>query len=72
MSEPTVTWGLAAPRREPAFIPYRPERVPELEMLRRAWAYVPFPVGYPSGEARVPNLRRKPLDEIALWNPRPG
>lgn len=34
--------------------------------------YILFPVGYPAADARVPNLRRKGLDEVALWNPRPG
>lgn len=33
--------------------------------------FILFPVGYPAPEARVPDLRRKSLDEIALWNPRP-
>lgn len=32
--------------------------------------FVLFPVGYPAGDALVPVLERKPLDEIALWNPR--
>ncbi len=26
-----------------------------------------FPVGYPADAARVPSLRRKPLDEISVW-----
>lgn len=26
-----------------------------------------MPVGYPAADARVPDLRRKPLDEIAVW-----
>jgi nitroreductase len=29
-----------------------------------------FPIGYPAPGATVPDLRRKSLDEIALWNPR--
>ena len=32
-------------------------------------AYVLFPVGYPAADARVPDLRRKSLDEVAVWNP---
>ncbi len=31
--------------------------------------YVLFPVGYPSGEARVPDLRRKSLEEVAIFDP---
>lgn len=30
-----------------------------------------FPVGYPAADAQVPDLRRKPLDEVAAWNPQP-
>jgi iodotyrosine deiodinase len=33
--------------------------------------YVLMPVGYPAPDARVPDLTRKGLDEVALWNPRP-
>ena len=33
-------------------------------------AYVLFPVGYPAADAAVPELRRKPLAEVAVWNPR--
>ena len=28
-----------------------------------------FPVGYPADDATVPDLQRKSLDEIAVWNP---
>ena len=35
-------------------------------------AYVLFPVGYPADEATVPDLRRKALSEVAVWNPRGG
>lgn len=31
--------------------------------------YILFPVGYPAPDAQVPDLRRKSLDEVALWNP---
>ncbi len=33
--------------------------------------YMLFPVGHPTPDARVPDLRRKTLDEVAVWNPRP-
>lgn len=33
--------------------------------------YILFPVGYPAADAEVPNLRRKPLEEISTWNPTP-
>ena len=29
--------------------------------------YVLFPVGYPAPDATVPDLQRKPLDEVAVW-----
>jgi nitroreductase len=31
--------------------------------------YVLFPVGYPATDAQVPELRRKTLEEVAIWNP---
>lgn len=34
--------------------------------------YILFPVGYPAPDAEVPDLRRKTLDEVAIWDPRPG
>lgn len=34
--------------------------------------YILFPVGYPADDVRVPDLRRKALEEVAIWNPRPG
>lgn len=33
--------------------------------------YILFPVGYPALDATVPDLRRKPLAELAVWNPPP-
>ena len=33
--------------------------------------YILFPVGYPADDARVPDLRRKSLDEVAVWDPPP-
>jgi nitroreductase len=30
-------------------------------------AVLVMPVGYPAPDARVPDLERKPLDEIAVW-----
>ena len=32
--------------------------------------YILFPVGYPAERVRVPNLRRKSLDEVAIWDPK--
>ena len=29
--------------------------------------FILFPVGYPAGDATVPDLKRKPLGEIAVW-----
>lgn len=29
-----------------------------------------FPIGYPADDAVVPDLVRKPLDEVSVWNPR--
>jgi nitroreductase len=40
------------------------------ELLRRPENEKPFlllPVGYPAADARVPDIRRKPLDEVAVW-----
>lgn len=31
--------------------------------------FILFPIGYPAATAQVPNLRRKELDEIAVWHP---
>jgi iodotyrosine deiodinase len=36
---------------------------------RNEKAYILFPVGYPAEGAAVPDLRRKGLDEVAVWNP---
>ncbi|MFO0637546.1 MAG: nitroreductase family protein [Nannocystaceae bacterium] len=32
--------------------------------------YILFPVGYAAADATVPDLQRKPLDTVRLWNPR--
>jgi iodotyrosine deiodinase len=40
------------------------------ELLQRPANEKPFllmPVGYPAPDARVPDITRKPLDEIAVW-----
>lgn len=29
--------------------------------------FILFPVGYPAPEAEVPDLRRKSLEEVAVW-----
>lgn len=31
--------------------------------------FILFPVGYAASDARVPDLRRKDLEDIAVWNP---
>lgn len=33
--------------------------------------YILFPVGYPAPDVQVPDLRRKSLDEVAIWDPEP-
>lgn len=30
-----------------------------------------FPIGFPAADAMVPDIQRKTLDEVAIWNPRP-
>lgn len=34
--------------------------------------FILFPVGYPALDATVPDLARKPLDEVAIWDPVAG
>jgi nitroreductase len=34
--------------------------------------YILFPVGYPAGDCTVPDVRRKRLDEVSVWNPLSG
>ena len=34
--------------------------------------YILFPVGYPAADARVPDLRRKSLEEVSIWDPKPA
>ncbi len=34
--------------------------------------YILFPVGYPAADVKVPDLERKSLDEVAMWDPRPS
>ena len=29
--------------------------------------FILFPVGYPASDAQVPDIQRKPLDEVAVW-----
>ncbi len=38
-----------------------------LERPANEKAMLVMPVGYPAADARVPNLERKPLDDIAVW-----
>jgi iodotyrosine deiodinase len=32
--------------------------------------YILFPVGYPAENAVVPDLKRKPLEDVAVWDPK--
>lgn len=34
--------------------------------------FVLFPIGHPADDAHVPDLKRKSLDEVAVWNPERG
>ncbi len=34
--------------------------------------YILFPIGYPTDDCEVPDLKRKDLDEVSLWNPEPN
>jgi nitroreductase len=34
--------------------------------------FILFPVGHAAADAHVPDLRRKPLEDVAVWNPRAG
>jgi nitroreductase len=34
--------------------------------------FILFPVGFPASDATVPDLTRKSIDEIAIWNPTPS
>lgn len=34
--------------------------------------FILFPVGYPAAAVKVPDLRRKSLDEVTVWDPEPG
>lgn len=33
--------------------------------------FILFPVGYPASDATVPDLTRKPLEDVAVWDPKP-
>jgi nitroreductase len=33
--------------------------------------FILFPVGYPTDDATVPNIQRKPLERVSVWNPKP-
>lgn len=33
--------------------------------------YILFPVGYPADDAEVPDIRRKSLDQVTIWDPHP-
>lgn len=34
--------------------------------------FVLFPIGHPAEGTTVPDITRKPLEEVAIWNPRPA
>ena len=34
--------------------------------------FILFPIGYPAADAVVPDLRRKPIADVALWDPKPN
>lgn len=34
--------------------------------------FILFPVGYPTADAEVPDIERKGLEEVMLWNPEPN
>ncbi|MCP5052441.1 MAG: nitroreductase family protein [bacterium] len=34
--------------------------------------FILFPIGYPAENAQVPDIKRKPLEDISLWNPKPA
>jgi len=36
---------------------------------KRERPFILFPVGYPAADAQVPDIERKELDEVMLWNP---
>ena len=40
-----------------------------LERPRSERPFVLFPVGYPAEDATVPDLERKPLSEVAVFDP---
>lgn len=33
--------------------------------------FILFPVGYPTADATVPDIQRKPLDRVSVWDPKP-
>ncbi|MCR9164676.1 MAG: nitroreductase family protein [Nannocystaceae bacterium] len=34
--------------------------------------FILFPVGYPTADATVPDIARKPLDRVSIWDPKPA
>ncbi len=34
--------------------------------------FILFPIGYPAPDAMVPDLARKSLDQISVWDPTPS
>jgi nitroreductase len=56
-----------------ATLPYTPSPMNFLSKILHRPAgerpYLLFPVGYPASDAQVPNLSRKSIAEVAIWNP---
>jgi iodotyrosine deiodinase len=60
--------GLAALTHTPSLMKFLAEL---FDRPKNERAYVVIPVGYPHPEARVPDLRRKRLEEFVTWDPKP-
>ncbi|RZM22763.1 MAG: hypothetical protein EOO88_28410 [Pedobacter sp.] len=56
--------------------PQTPDKIPFLsKVLQRPENEKPFlllPIGYPAADCFVPDLKRKPLDEVAAFYDQPG
>ncbi len=63
---------------EPRFVPYDFRRLPThaepdgllsgiLKRPKNEAPYILFPVGYAAKNCTVPDIRRKPLEEVSIW-----
>jgi nitroreductase len=43
-----------------------------LERPKNERPFILFPIGHPAPDAMVPDIRRKSLEEVSLWNPNRG